>query len=289
MNLRELKIFITVCETKNMSAAAKKLYMTQPAISQTISALEDKLNLKLFDRLNRSLKLTYPGKVLLNYSKRILNLINETKNAMDDISNLDQGQLRIGSSMTIGTYLLPQIIEEFQQKYEDVDLPFIIDNTSVIEQMVLDNKIDLGLVEGPINSDNIVVEKFFADQLQLVCSTKHKWSHWKSLSPEKINEEDFIMREEGSGTRKVIENILTNSNISYHITHVFNNIEAIKKAVAANIGISILPEISTKEERKKGKITKVNISGIEFTRNFSIIYHKDKYRSEIFNKFIEHL
>lgn len=236
-----------------MSAAAKKLYISQPAISQTISTLEDKLNLKLFDRLNRRLKLTHPGEILLNYSKRILNLVNETKNAMEDISNLNQGQLRIGSSMTIGTYLLPQIIEEFQQKYKDINLPFIIDNTSVIEQMVLDNKIDLGLVEGPISSDNIVVEKFFTDQLQLVCSTKHEWSHWKNLSPEKINEEDFIMREEGSGTRKVIENILANFNISCQITHVFNNIEAIKKAVAANIGVSILPEISTKEERKKEK------------------------------------
>jgi DNA-binding transcriptional LysR family regulator len=289
MNLRELKIFVTVCESKSMSAAATKLYITQPAISQTISELENKLNVKLFERIKRRLKLTYSGKVLLKYSKRILNLVDETQNTIEDIVNMNQGQLRIGASTTIGTYLLPQIMSKFQQKHKEIDLPFIIDNTSIIEKMILNNTIDLGLVEGPVHSEDIFIEHFFDDQLYLMCSTRHKWSDWKTINPVKLKEANLIMREKGSGTRKIIENIITKFDISYQITHTFNNIESIKKAIEANLGVSILPEISVKKEMIKGKITKLNLSGIEFKRKFSIIYHRDKYHSKIFKKFIKHL
>jgi DNA-binding transcriptional LysR family regulator len=289
MNLRQLKIFVVVCKTKSMSTTAKELYMTQPAISQTISNLEDSLNVKLFDRIKRRLELTYAGKILLRYSKRILNLVDETENTIEDIVNMNQGELRIGASMTIGTYLLPQIIEDFQQKHQGIKLPFTIDNTSVIEEMILDNDIDLALVEGPIHSKDISIEHFFDDQLYLMCSTKHRWSNLEKLAPEKIKEEDFIMREKGSGTREIIENSMAKFDLSCRVTHVLNNIEAIKKAIAANLGVSILPKICAKDELKQRKITKVKLQKIKFKRKFSIIYHKDKYHSKLFNEFTDHL
>ncbi|ACL69302.1 LysR family transcriptional regulator [Halothermothrix orenii] len=289
MNLRQLKIFVMVCKTKNMSKAAKKLYMSQPAISQTISELEEDLNIKLFDRIKKRLKLTYAGKILLRNSKRILNLVDETENIIKDIVNMNQGKLRIGASMTIGTYLLPQIIEGFLNKYNKIHLPFTIDNTKVIEDMILDNKLDLALVEGPIYCKDILVEHFFDDQLYLMCSSKHSWSHKRKINSEELKGEDFIIREKGSGTRETIENIMRKHSIKYHVTHVFNNIEAIKRAIISNLGVSILPEICVKEELKKGLLVKVDIQGIEFKRKFSIIYHKDKYRSQLFNNFVNHI
>ncbi|MBM7624572.1 LysR family transcriptional regulator [Sporohalobacter salinus] len=289
LNLRELKIFVTVCKTGSMSKTAEKLYVTQPAISQTISDLEEKLNVKLFDRIKRNLNLTHSGKILLKYSQKVLLLIDETQNTIEDIANMKQGQLSIGASMTIGTYLVPNIIQNFSQEFENIKLPFIIDNTSIIERMILDNEIDIGLVEGPIKSEDIIVKPFFDDKLYLVCSLKHKWANKKKINPKEIKTEELIMREEGSGTRAVIENNLYQANLEYNIKHVLNNIEAIKKTIEANMGISFLPKISIEEEIKQNKLVAKEIEGINFTRQFRIIYHKDKYRSPLFKEFINYL
>ena len=169
MNLRQLKIFQAVSREKSMSATAEKLHITQPAISQTISNLEEELEVKLFERLNRSLVLTNTGQILLDYSTRILNLVEEAEQTISDISNLEKGRLRIGASMTIGTYLLPPILNQFHDQYPELEIKFIIDNTEVIERMVLENEIDLGLVEGPTPNQNIIRDPFFDDHVLVIC------------------------------------------------------------------------------------------------------------------------
>ncbi|AZR73224.1 transcriptional regulator [Anoxybacter fermentans] len=289
MNLRKLKIFLTVCECGSMSGAAKKLYMTQPAISQAILELEDELKVNLFDRIKKKLVLTYPGEILYEYSKRILMLIDEAQNTIKDISHMNMGRLRIGASTTIGTYLLPELIGEFKKKYKNIEIHFLIDNTGVIEKKILDYEIDIGLVEGPIHSKEIIVKPFFDDELYLICSKDHHWASRKSVKPEEIKDENLIIREPGSGTREVIENTMAKYNLSYHIKHVLNNTEAIIKAVEANIGISIVPKIAVKEKIKSGNLIKINLENICFKRKFNIIYHKDKYRPTLFNEFIEYL
>jgi len=278
-----------VCEIGSMSGAAKELYMTQPAISQTIIELEENLEVKLFERIKKKLILTHPGRILLNYSRRILILTEEAENTITDIAKMNQGRLRIGASMTIGTYLLPKIIKDFQTKYQNIELPFIIDNTSVIEEMILNNKIDLALVEGPIKSTEITIKPFFDDQMIIICSPQHKWAKRELIEPSEIEEEKFITREKGSGTREVIENTLVKFNLSYQPKYILNNIEAIKKSVEANIGISILPEIAVKKEMEEDKIVKVSIEKIDFTRKFQLIYHRDKYHSNLFNEFVNHM
>lgn len=289
MNPRKLKIFLTVYEYGSMSEAAKKLYMTQPAVSQAILELEDELKVKLFDRINKKLLLTYPGEILLEYARRILALIEEAESMIEDIANMNTGKLRIGASTTIGTYLLPEMIRKFNEKYKNIDIPFAIDNTGAIENMVLDNRIDIGLVEGPVHSKEIIVEPYIDDELYLICSKDHPWAGRKSIKPEEIKEENLIIREQGSGTREVFENTMSKYNLTYKITHVLNNTEAIKKAVEANIGVSVVSGIAIKEEVKSGRLLKINMEGVRFVRNFNIIYHKDKYRSKLFNEFIKHL
>ncbi|CAK9331631.1 selenium metabolism-associated LysR family transcriptional regulator [Thermoanaerobacter kivui] len=289
MNLRQLKIFLTVCESGSMSKAAKKLYMTQPSISQTISELEQELNVKLFERMSKKLLLTYGGEVLHKYSKRILALVEEAQSTLFDISNLKAGKLRIGASTTVGTYLLPEIISKFSEKYKDIQIFFTIDNTAVIEKQILDNAIDIGIVEGPLHSKEIVIEPFIDDELYVVCSKNHKWAAKKVIQPEEIEKEDLIIREKGSGTREVFETTMSMHNLKYKIKHVLNNTEAIKKAVESNIGISVISSIALKEELKKDKLVKIQIEDINFKRKFNVIYHKDKYPSPLFNEFLRHL
>ncbi|ADH60173.1 transcriptional regulator, LysR family [Thermoanaerobacter mathranii subsp. mathranii str. A3] len=288
MTLRDIEIFVTVCELKSMSAAAKKLYMSQPAISQAISQMEGELQVRLFDRIGRKLSLTYAGEILYSYGKRILNLVKEAESTLDDVRNMRMGRLRVGTSTTVGIYLLPEIIGEFRKKF-NIDVYFTIGNTAEIEKLILDNSIDLGIVEGPVHSRDIVVTPYIDDELYLVCSKSHRWAKKKNISPAEIENEDIIMREKGSGTREVFEEAMARNNVKYRIKYVLNNTEAIKKAVEANIGVSVISRLAVKKEIRGGRLLKVDIENIRFKRKFSIIYHKDKFKSNLFEEFIKHL
>ncbi|WP_339059950.1 selenium metabolism-associated LysR family transcriptional regulator [Tepidibacillus marianensis] len=286
MNFRRLHIFKIVCESETLTEAGKKLYMTQPAISQAISELESELNTPLFERINKKLLLTYAGEVLYQYSKRILNLIDEARTTIDDITNRNRGRLRIGASTTIGTYLLPHIIGQFQKKYPTVDLPFVIDNTEVIEGLIQDHQIDIGLVEGPIHS-KVQAKPFYDDELYFICSPEHRWANKGTIEPHELESESLIMREKGSGTREVFENVMNEHNQTYQVKHVLNNTEAIKKSVEANIGVAIISKIAVIDEMQAGKVVNVQLNGIRFVRKLHFIYHQEKYPSQLFQEFID--
>lgn len=291
MNLRQLQIFVSVSQTGNMSETARQLYMTQPAVSQTISELEDDLEIKLFDRINKKISLTDAGEVLCSYSKKILLLLAETRASIEDIANMKTGRLRLGASTTIGIYLLPKIVGEFKKQYPNIQSYFTIDNTAVIEDMILNNHIDIGLVEGLVHSEDIIVKHFLDDELYLICSSNHPWAKRKTkvIDPHEINGQALIIREKGSGTREVFEKIMTMHNLSFEETHVLNNTEAIKKAVEADIGIAVISKLAVQEELETGRLIKIDLKGIPISRQLNIIYHKDKYFSPLFNTFIKHI
>lgn len=289
MNFRELNIFLSVCELGSMSEAARHLYMTQPAISQAISELEGEYNIKLFDRIGKKLVLTHAGEILRDYGKKINLLLNEAENTLRDISDMKMGKLKLGASRTVGTYLLPQLIGEFLKIYKNIELPFYIDNTSEIVKMIHENEIDLGIVEGPIHSDNIEVKYFLDDELYLICSKDHNWAKKKIINKDDLSLENIIIREVGSGTREVFENTLKAHNIEYNIKLELNSTEAIKRAVEANLGVSVISKLAIKKELKSSRLVKVEIDGVKFLRQLNIIYHKDKYLSELCKKFIDFL
>ncbi|MDE4542774.1 selenium metabolism-associated LysR family transcriptional regulator [Thermoanaerobacterium sp. R66] len=287
MNFRELNIFLSVCEYGSMSEAAKHLYMTQPAISQAISELEEEYNVKLFDRIGKKLVLTHAGEILRDYGKKINLLLMETENTLQNISDTKAGKLKLGASRTVGTYLLPKIIGKFLKLYANVELPFCISNTTEIVNMILNSEIDLGIVEGPIHSDSIEKKHLLDDELYLICSKEHQWAKKNIIQMDDLSKADFIMREVGSGTREIFENTMKSHNIEYDIKLELNSIEAIKKAVEANLGVSVISKLALNEELKSSKLIKIEIEGIKFTRKFNIIYHKDKYLSDLHKKFID--
>ena len=289
MNIRSLKIFKTVCETKNMTEAGKKMHMTQPAVSQTIINLEKDLQVKLFERIKNRLELTYSGRVLYKYSQKIMRLVNESEDMMHQIADLNKGKLRVGASMTIGTYLLPEIINEFKEENKALEMPIVIDNTVHIVDKILNNELDIGFVEGPFQSNEIVTKLFIKDKLCLVAGPSYYSKGIKEVDIGDLNNEDYIMREQGSGTRKITINKFEELNINYNIEHVLNNFEAIKKVVAANMGIAFLPEISVKQEVEAGNLVKIQVRDLKIKRDFKIIYHKDKYHSPFFTHFMDHL
>ncbi len=289
MNLRQLELFSLVAELGNVTEAARHLYMTQPAVSQTISDLEESLGLKLFDRLNRKMHLTFAGELLYNYSKKILSLVEEAEGHMLEITNNRIGRLRLGASTTIGIYLLPMLVGQFKQQYHDIQSTFVIDNTAVIEEMLLDNRLDIGFVEGLVHSPEIEVQKVKDDELWLICSPRHEWiKQGKNIiDADEIAGQPLILRELGSGTREVVEKVLQKHKVSYHPWHVLNNTEAIKRAVMEDIGIAFVSQLAVKEEIDSGRLSRVEIKGIPISREFRLIWHKDKYHTPLLTSFID--
>jgi DNA-binding transcriptional LysR family regulator len=289
VNLRQLELFTEVAETGIVSHAAKKLFMSQPAVSQTIADLEDSLGLKLFDRLKHKMQLTFAGEVLYQYSKKILSLVDEAESQMLDMANLKMGRLRLGASTTIGIYLLPHLLGKFKQQYETIQSTCVIDNTTVIEEMLLVNQLDIGFVEGLVHSDEIVIQKVINDEIWLICSPQHRWvkEGKQNIDPVEIAGEALILREQGSGTREVVEKKLKEHNVCYEVWHVLNNTEAIKRAVAADIGIAFISQRAVQDEIESGRLVNIKLNGLPISREFKLIWHRDKYRSPLLEAFIQ--
>ena len=272
-----------------MTRAGKKLHMTQPAISQTIINLEKELGVKLFERIKNRLELTYSGRVLCNYSQKIIRMVEESEDLLSQIANLKKGRLRIGASMTIGTYLLPNIINDFKNEHKELKMPFLINNTDYIVDKILSNDLDIAFVEGPFSFEEITSKFFIKDELCLISSPDYFIKSPQEITLADLEEEKFILREEGSGTRDIVIRKLEQININFKIKHVLNNFEAIKKAIIANMGISILPKLAVKEEVARGDLLEISVDGLEITRDFRIIYHTDKYHSPFFTHFLDYL
>lgn len=289
MNLRQLELFSLVAELGNVTEAARHLYMTQPAVSQTIADLEESLGLKLFDRINRRMHLTFAGEVLYKYSRKILSQVEEAEAHMLEITNNRIGRLRLGASTTIGIYLLPMLVGQYKQKYQAIQSTFVIDNTTVVEEMLLDNRLDMGFVEGLVHSAEIAVQKVKDDELWLICSPQHQWAVQGRtvIGPEEIEGQPLILREQGSGTREVVEKVLQQHKVNYHTWHVLNNTEAIKRAVMADIGIAFVSQLAVEEEINCGRLARIKIKDIPISREFRLIWHKDKYHTPLLKTFID--
>lgn len=289
MNFRKLKIFYETAIELNMTRVANKLYISQPSISQAIHEIEDEVEVKLFDRIGKKLFLTNEGELYLTYVRRILNLYEEAAKAMNDMSKNEKGKIKIGASTTIGIYILPDIIKGFLQEHTGIEISLSVDNTINIEKMILENKIDFAYIEGKSCFDEIIKEEVWEDELIFICSSRHKWNKKNVLRKEDISNEKFIMREDGSGTREIVESFLESNNIDFNIFMELGNTEAIKKSVEANLGISCLSIRSVEEKIKNGDLKGFRIDGINVTRKLSLIYHKDKFLSNVMKSFINYV
>jgi LysR family transcriptional regulator, transcriptional activator of the cysJI operon len=283
MNFRHLKIFITVCEVGNMTRAAKGLYMTQPSVSQAITDLEKYYGVRLFERLNHRLFLTAAGDRLLSYARHILNLSEQAQKELADLSQ--GGSVRIGASLTIGAYLLPGIVSFFRTRFPEIEVFTRVDNTSVIEGLLLEDQLDLGLVEGPVYSPHILEECFSDDYLVFIASPQHPLSQQSRWQVKDLANQIFIVREAGSGTQDIFEHAMMDAGVSWKVAGVYNNIEAIKQAVIANLGLAMVSKISVSEEVQQGKIISLEVDGVLLKRKFNLIFHRQKYFSQAMQLF----
>jgi LysR family transcriptional regulator, transcriptional activator of the cysJI operon len=284
MNLRHLQIFLAVCEAGTMTRAATSVYLTQPSVSQVIAELEKEYGVRLFERLNHRLYLTAAGEHLRSYANHIVNLSEQVKKELTDLTA--QGSIRIGASLTIGTHLLPGLIHAYRQALPEVEIFTQVDNTSVIEKLILDDRLDLGLVEGPVYSPQIREESLCEDDLVLICGPGHPFWNEGWIEINQLAGKPFIIREPGSGTRDIFERVMSGAGANWKIIGVYNNTEAIKQAVRENLGLAVVPKISIKEEVERGLLQAVEVSGLNLKRNFNLVYHHQKFFTIAMQTFI---
>ena len=284
MTLRHMKIFVTVSKFNSITKAAENLYISQPAVSCAIKELEDYYNIKLFDRISNRIYLTDSGKNFLDYAIHIVSLFDEME---IKVRNLDKtGRLRIGSSITIGTNFMPVYVNKFKSTYPRTEVYITIDSSEIIEKKLLQNELDFALIEGAIHLDSIICETYMDDELVIICSPDHKLCKSSTVTIDQFISEPFLLREKGSGTRELFDNVMASLGYSVIPTWESTSTLALINAVINGVGISVLPYMLVKEKLNDGQIATIQIDGLKFNRKFNIIYHKNKFLTASAKAFI---
>ncbi len=283
-----LRTFYILAKERNFSNTAKILNLSQPAVSHQIHSLEEYLETRLFDRIKGEVSLTPTGEVLFKYANGILELYQKAEKEIEDLTATTHGRLVIGASTTIGQYFIPIILCKFKERYQKIEILLTNANTKDITAQLLNNLIDLGLVEGPVKHKDILVEKFIEDELVVIASLKHRWQEGKEIVLKEFMKEPIIMREQGSGTRDVIENILSRHKIKLsdlNIKMELGSSESIKAAIEANLGIGFVSQWTVLKERKLGSLKILYVDGIKFKRDFTVILKHRQFRTKPIEQF----
>lgn len=292
MEDHKLKVFCTVAETKSFSKTSEIIHLTQPAVSLQIQALEEIYETKLFDRSSSTVTLTPAGEILYKYAKEILGLYANVEKVIGEITGLVKGSISIGASSTIGNYLLPGVITDFKKAHLKIKIHLLVGNTKRVVDMLNSGSIDVGLVEGEVSRQKMVVEKLIPDELLLVVPAHHPWAKKKDIPISELTKEPFIFREGGSGTRQMIEMFLAKYGISPNnmkVAMVLGSTEAIKEAVENGLGVSILSRWAVRKEIKYGTLQLLRIKEERVNRDFSLIINKSSVSSHAVDEFLTYL
>jgi len=286
---RRLQVFATVARLLSFTKAAESLHMTQPAVTFQIRQLEEYFNTRLFDRTHNRINLTEAGELVKRYADNIISLYSEMDNEVRALTGDVQGPLIVGASTTIGEYFIPGVIGAYQSNFPHVKVRLNIANTNGIIYMVENNQIDIGIVEGPVNNKNLITDIVWDDELVVVCPMKHVLAKNESIPVSELMKYPFICREEGSGTREVIQNYLCGEGYDIDqldIIMEFGSPESIKNAVTADLGISILSIATMEKELALNSLCAIPLEK-PIHRPFSIVHQRQKFRLRAMDEFLE--
>jgi len=292
MEDHKLKVFCTVAETKSFSKTSEIIHLTQPAVSLQIQALEEKYETKLFDRSSSTVTLTPAGETLYKYAKEILTLYTSAEKAIGKQTGLVKGSLSIGAGSNIGNFILPTLITEFKRIHPKIKIYLLVNNSKRVIELLNAGNIDLGLVEGDVSRQKMIVKKLLSDELLLIVSPEHYWAKRKEVSISELAKEPFIVREPGSGTRQMIEKFLARHGITLHdlkISTILGSTEAIKDAVENGLGVSIISRWAVRKENRYGTLHLLSIKEEKMTRDFSLVMNKNSVSSNSLEEFVSFL
>lgn len=284
---QSLQVFISVVEHQNFTRAAEALHMTQPAVSNYIQTLERTMGTKLLDRSNKYVQLNKAGEVVYHYAKEILSLYTRMHNLIDDLNHTASGSLTIGSSYTFGEYLLPHMIGSLRKRYPLITPNIIIGNSTEMINYMTRHQLDVGIIEGDFHSSRVTITPFATDQMEITCSAHHPLAGQILVLPHALEEETWIVREEGSGTREMQEKAFEKLGFYPKRLMVFGSTQVIKESIEAGLGIALLSKWTIRKELQFGTLTALRVTDFPITRHFSLIHPDPQFQTKATQVFIE--
>jgi DNA-binding transcriptional LysR family regulator len=280
MSDRRLQVFFTVARLLSFTKAAETLHMTQPAVTFQVRQLEEQFDTRLFDRNHNRVTLTEAGRLVFRYAERIFATYAELDAAMREFKGAVGGALVLGASTTVAEYLLPKLLGSFLRNQPDIGIRLRVGNTEAVVAMVEESEIDLGVVEAPVSNRNLIVQPCMVDRLHLVAPPDHPICSLKKVTLDGFIDEPFVCREEGSGTRDVIMEYLVQQGFNRNRLNLcveLGSPEAIKGAVSAGMGISILSESVVAKEVTLGELVAIPLEP-PLERTISLVHLRQKFR-----------
>lgn len=274
MTLRHLRIFLAVCKEGSTTAAAEKLYIAQPTVSVAIRELEEDYNIKLFDRIGRRLFLTHAGEQMRSYAQHIVSLLDEMEDRSRDWE--ETGTLRLGSSITIATVLLPGLVKELEKRYPKLRVEAMVWNSDTVEAALLNNEIDMGFIEGETHSSKLTGIPMGGDELVFLCPPDHPFAG-RTVEAAALAGEDFLFREKGSAGRDLVESTLKANGVEVRPIWQSISTQTLLSAVGQGLGLAVLPLSLTEPALREGTVSRFRVEGIRVRRRYRLLYHRNKY------------
>ena len=284
MDLRRLEIFVKVAELGSFSRAAQALSLTQPTVSEHVRALEDELGVQLLDRLGRGAATTRAGHLLLGYAQRMLTLSREARQAIDQFQGRLSGELIIGGSTIPGEYVLPALIGQFKTKQAEISIVLLIGDSRQVTEWVEDGRVELGVVGARPGQRILEARELMPDELVVVVPAEHAWARRQNVTLAEVQAEPMVVRERGSGSRQALEQALGDAGTTlaaFKIVGEMGSTQAIKQAVRAGVGVSLISRRAVEDECRAGVVSCLTIERLDVQRVFYLITHRDRTRSPL--------
>ncbi|MBI5641719.1 MAG: LysR family transcriptional regulator [Nitrospirae bacterium] len=290
MDIHQLRVFLSVFKNRSFTRASEELRLSQPTVSDHVRSLEDELGSVLFDRLGRTIKPTPEAEVLFIHATEIVERIAHLREAVGNMKKETAGELVIGASTIPGTYILPRVIADFRKEYPSVFFQVIVSDSREIMEKMLDHELILGIVGTKSPHKDLNADVLLDDELIIVAAPS--LAHKKVVPLRSLIGFPMVLREEGSGTRKEMERCLEDAGISIddlNVAGYFSSTDAVKQAVKAGMGISILSRFAVQEELKHQALREVKITGLEMKRRFYALTHRRRNLPFLYSIFLEYL
>lgn len=291
MDIAKLESFLTLAKTQHFAKAADKLYISQPALSKRIRALEDELGIPLFDRMGNQTFLTIHGEAFRPFAENMVATCNSAKEYIRQIENMEHGVLNFGATNFIGVYMLPAVIARFHKKHPNITINMNINTSQTILEMLHKNQLEFVFLSDYIIEDpeNYVIEQYWQDYLKLIVGTQHPLFSKKSCSFFDVQNDFYITKKKQSSQYKFLDHIFQQYHFDFKNKLFISTQDAIKEAVVNNLGISIMSELAVEREINAGLITALDFTETPICRNIQYAYLKNKYLTPAAKTFLKML
>lgn len=289
VTLHQLRVFLAVARHRNYTHAAEELYLSQPSASAQVHELERLVGLTLFEQVGKRLLLTQAGQVLETHAQHVLSVLEEAADALSHLQRVEMGRLLVVASTTVGSYVLPRVLGAFHARYPGVEVALDVKNSEGVCEDVREGRAELGLIESPIEQvgDDLELSVYRDDVLVMIVPPWHPWAGLDEVPVTALAEATLLWREPGSGTRSIVEAVLQEANIRPRVVMQFGSTEAIKQAVSANVGVSIVSLAALSAEVTAGRLVTLRLSGATLQRAFHLVKRRSEHPSPIMKAFLQ--